>query len=199
MMKKSLLILIILCGLITKSYSSDSIKNLVIISNDKSGFNDFSIKYGRKISDNYWIKFGVIYSGSYQIDDPKNSGSYKTINEDNNLGFLIGVDKVILTKMKNIDFVFGTNMRFYLIKLSETTDNPVIPEKFRVTTNNYYNLGIGFNLAIYYSLSDNFSIGSEINPSILYNYHDDNYLLRKKIGFTYQFNNISLISLRYRW
>lgn len=198
-MKKSFLIFIILCGLFVKSYSCDTIKNLLIISNDKIGFDDFSIKYGRKISDNYWLKFGVIYSGRYQIDDPKTSGTYKTINEENNLGLLVGIDKVILTKMKNIDFVFGTNMRFYLINISEITDNPVIPEKYRITTNNYYNLGIGFNLAIYYSLSDNFSIGSEINPSILFNYHNDNYLLKKKIGFTYQFNNISLISLRYRW
>jgi hypothetical protein len=198
-MKKYFVILIILFGIIIKSYSNDTIKNLLIISNDKIGYDDFSIKYGRKMFDNYWIKFGVIYSGKHQIEDPKTSSTFKRINDENNFGIIIGIDRVNYTKMKNIDFVFGSNMRFNLINYSEITENPMIIEENRKRTNKYYNFGLGLNFTLYYNFSDNFSIGSEINPYVMYNFYDDKGSLNKLHGFTYKLNNTSLISLRYKW
>lgn len=197
-MKKTCLLFVFCFCYFVNSYSSDSIRNFLVLSNDKIFLDAYSVKYGRQISDNNWFKIGINLYGDYQTLDPQTSASYKRTINSSTYGIILGWDRQISTKMKNIDFLVGPNLRFNLKRDFFKIDNPTIKEDERKSVDNYYQMGLGFNFAFFYNLSDHFSFGSEINPNLVYYFSDEENSNNKTSGFGYRLNNVS-ISLRYMW
>jgi len=161
-----------------------------------STYNSINLNYAKKISQKRWMKFGVDFYGSYELNEPITQAYYPNSDLNFSTTFLIGLDRHKSIK-SNFELISGFNIRFVLESNFSKVENPSLPIDMRNTStfNLYYGLGAAFGL--YYKISDFFSIGSSINPILLYETNSTvtNTTTSCKMNLT----NTSIISLRYKF
>ena len=77
------------------------------------------------------------------------------------------------------------------------TDDPSISEELRKTTEYDFSYGLGLKFGIYYNISERFSIGSEINPLMLYSQYSNSNTEKNQLKIN--LINVSVIGLRYKF
>ena len=180
---------------------NDSIKNELCFSQDRLGYSTYLIKYGRKISSDFWLKTGLTVFGDKTINEPLISTLYQTENSQWSLGLVLGIEKLSNEIIKDLDIVYGINSRFSYIRDTYKTDNPILAEELRTRVYENYFLGFGLSFGLFYNFNDRFAVGSEINPNFLYRFRDQSTDIEEKIT-DYQFNilsNFSILSIKYKW
>lgn len=86
--------------------------------------------------------------------------------------FLVGVSFLLPLKgfSNFVDDSTNTKHEFSVsYDMSSKDENPTLPSSMRNTTTSDFSYGLGATFGIYYKISENFSIGSSINPLLLYN------------------------------
>ena len=152
------------------NFVDDSIntKHEFSVSYDMSSANHINVFYARRISEKNWLKVGVNVNGSYASNEPIISSSYPTSSLFVGTTLLIGVDRHKTLK-SNFEFISGLNVRLNAGFVFAKDENPTLPSSMRNTTTSDFSYGLGATFGIYYKVSENFSIGSSINPLLLYN------------------------------
>ena len=200
MKKNVLLIAFVFClfpfqGFSNPATDSTNNKNAFTVSADRTSYqNPLNLSYARKISQKSWLKFGLGFVGDYTKNNPTTSLSFPTSNLYIRTTFLLGLDRYHTIK-PNLEIVYGLNLRL----ISETdfsrVENPGLPIEHQRTTVFDFLYGLGGELGLYYKISGNFSIGSSINPVILYNVDSSSSNTNRTIRVN--LTNVSIIRLRY--
>lgn len=208
MMRKIFLLSLSILGFSLNSFSSednypnDSLKNEIAVSQDRLGYYNCTIKYSRKVSSDLWLSAGIVANGDYRSFEPKNQTSiFTTTNLQYLVGLIVGIDKHSNSALKGLEFVYGARLKFSYYNNTEHTDNPTLPLKMRTDKFHTYSAGVGCALGLYYNISDRFALGSELNPYIAYSESSDNQepdIIRRACELRL-FDNITIISLRFRW
>jgi hypothetical protein len=179
---------------------NDSLKNAITFSQSRLGSNNCAFKYNRNLGSFWWFKVGLVANGDYTKAEPKSDFLYDASLRTLSYGIIIGFDKHSLPT-KGFHFIYGPHIIFSYINEKNTSDNPALPVDQRTLTYHHYNAGIGFTIGFYYNINDRFSVGSELNPYIVYkDVNDNNNFGTRQRGYIYDiFGNASIISLRYKW
>lgn len=179
------------------NYVQDSTikKHEFAVSYDRSSFNSININYARKISQKSWLKFGLNCNGSYISNKPLVETYYPTSNLSFGTTFIIGIERHKKLK-SNFEFISGFNIRFVSGLDFSRVENPSFPIRMQRTTTLDLSYGIGTTFGIYYKVSENFSIGSSINPILLYETAPNAAYDMTSINM--KFTDISIICLRYK-
>jgi len=189
------------------SYAQETIeksisKNEISVSTSKLTFEDLSLKYARLISNDLWLKVGVInIDGSFHKNMPS-VGSYNTKNSSLNGGLLIGVEKQKSTN--KLEFIYGLNFQMMYNYSNYTTENPSLPLIQRDIDIYKYTPGIAFGLGFFYKINPSILLGFEINPSVNYAFtngeNTSTGYAYKNRDFYFSFtNNGALLTLKYRF
>jgi hypothetical protein len=177
-------------------------KNEISVSSSRLTFDDLSLKYARSISNDLWLKVGVInLEGSFHKNIPS-VGSFISTNSSLNGGLLIGIEKQKSTN--KLELTYGLNVQMIYNYTNYTTENPSVPAIQRDIDVYKYSPGIGFGLGFFYKINPSILLGFEINPSINYAFTNGEsastgYAYKNR-DFYFSFtNNGALITLKYRF
>lgn len=207
-MEKKFYSLVCLCLLFTSvvfaqdTIQSPTLKNEVSISSRT--FNDLSLKYARFISDNLWLKVGIINLEQRSFKSSPNVGypnSPNTSNSSRNGGLLLGIEKHQF--LNHWEFTYGLNVQLIYNKSNHTTDSQYIPLIKRNIDVIKYTSGIGFGLGFFYTVFPSILLGFEINPSINYAFINGESTTKgyvfKDTDFYLSFVNSGGITLKYKF
>jgi hypothetical protein len=181
---------------------SPTLKNEISVSSSKLTLDDLSLKYARSISNDLWLKVGVInLEGSFHKNIPS-VGSFITKDSQFNGGLLIGIEKQ--KSINKLEFNYGLNVQMIYNYTNYTTQNPSVPSIQRDIDVYKYSPGIGFGLGFFYKINPSILLGFEINPSINYVFTNGE---SSSTGYAYKnrdlyfsfTNNGALITLKYRF
>lgn len=179
------------------NYVKDSTKNNHEFSTsyDLSTFNHINFNYARKISKNNWLKFGLNLNGSFISNEPLTQTTYPTSSLFFGTTFSIGLDLHKSIK-SNFEFISGFNLRLISGVNFSKVENPNLPVRMQLTSTTDFSYGIGGSFGIYYKVSENFSIGSSINPILIFarSPNATSNTTSVKLNLT----DMSLICLRYK-
>lgn len=175
----------------------------ISVSTNSLNFENLSLKYARNISNEWWLKVGVINLGinSYQRNPYK--GSFKTTDTKFNGGLLIGIDKEKALTEK-LSLMMGINAQLTYNYFNFKTQDPSVPESQRSNKVYSYIPGIGFGLGFFYHLNNNILLGAEINPTVTYYYEKNTsfamntWYQKKGYDFSLRSNN-GFLTLKYRF
>lgn len=207
-MKKSFysivcLLLVFNCAVIAQESGEPTVpKNEISVSTSKLSFDDLSLKYARFISNDLWLKVGVInLEGSFHKNMPQ-VGSFNSTNSSLNGGLLIGIEKH--KSINNLEFTYGLNAQMIYNYSNFTTENPSVPSIQRDINVYRYSPGIGVGLGFFYKIKPSILLGFEINPTINYAFtngeNTSTGYAYKNRDFYFSFtNNGALITLKYRF
>ncbi len=172
------------------------VKNEFIFTIDNSFQGNINFMYSRKLSERLWINVGVDYSGKQRLTRPLIQTTYPINISEVYRGVRIGIDKNYNIN-DEISFIKGFDIRFVNLcnKLRVYNPSLSLDEQIKKDNINYY--GLGFKIGFYYNFSNNFSVGSNLNPFILFNKTESESAIN--YHFIYSFTNISLMSLKYRF
>jgi hypothetical protein len=178
------------------------VKNEISVSTSKLSFDNLSLKYARSISNDLWLKVGVInLEGSFHKNIPS-VGSCITKDSQINEGLLIGIEKQ--KTVNKLEFNYGMNVQMLYNHTRYTTENPSTPVNQRDIDVYKYSPGIGFGLGFFYKINPSILLGFEINPSINYSFTNGEststgYAYKNR-DFYFSFtNNGALVTLKYRF
>ena len=200
-MKKITLFLILMPFVFSfKSFASSlkdsmTIKHEFSASYDLPTSNHINLNYARKISKKNWLKFGLNFSGSFISTEPITQFTYLTSNLSFGTTFLIGIDHHKSIK-SNFEFISGFNLRLISGVEFSKVENPKLPARMQSTAAADFSYGIGGSFGIYYKVSENFLIGSSINPTMIFARSPNDTLNRTSVKLN--LTDMSLICLRYR-
>ncbi|MBE9468414.1 MAG: hypothetical protein IMY72_08890 [Bacteroidetes bacterium] len=147
------------------------------------------------MSQKNWLKFGVNFSGSYASNEPIIQTIYPTSNLNIGTTLLIGLERHKTIK-SNFEFISGLNIRLNADFVFSKVENPLFPVSRQNTTTSYLSYGLGATFGIYYKVSENFSIGSSINPLLLY--AKNSIEPYNTNSFNIYLTDMSIICLRYK-
>jgi hypothetical protein len=184
-------------GFSNPATDSTNNKNAFTVSADRTSYqNPLNLSYARKISQKSWLKFGLGFVGDYTKNNPTTSLSFPTRNLYIRTTFSLGLDRHHTLK-SSLEIVYGLNLRL----ISETdfyrVENPGLPVEHQRNTTFNFLYGLGGELGLYYKISDNFSVGSSINPVILYT--DDTSSSNTIRSIHVNLTNVSIVRLRYEF
>lgn len=207
-MEKKIYSFVCLCLLFTSvlfaqdTIQSPTLKNEISISSRT--FNDLSLKYARFISDDFWLKVGVINLEKSSFKSSPNVGipnSPNTSNSSYNGGLLLGIEKHQF--LNHWEFTFGLNAQMIYNKSNYTTDNPNVPVVQRDINVFKYIPGVGLGLGFFYTIYPSILLGFEINPSINYAFINGESTIKgyafKDDDFYLSFVNSGGITLKYKF
>ncbi len=204
-MKKCALLLICISFLLpAKSFSNylgDSIrggeaKHELSISYDLPATNSISMNYARRISEKNWLKFGLNLGGYYESNQPQTQMYYPNTELNFETTFLLGLENHKTIK-SNFEFISGFNVRLATGFNYNKVENPSLPISMRNTSTFYFNgLGVGATFGLFYKVSDNFSVGSSLNPLIMYTTSQSPSYETKLLSM--YLSNVSVVCLRYK-
>jgi len=178
-------------------------KNEVSVSTNNLEFSNLSLKYSRLISDNVWLKVGLINLGYdlYKYDPRK--GSFRYTDTKINAGLLIGIEKQ-RSLSDRLKLTAGLNAQMIYNYSNHKTEDPTVPVGERANEVFKYTPGIGLGLGLFYQIDQNFLLGVELNPSVNYffeksnSYYNDQWY--KAHGFYFSLsNNNGFLTLKYRF
>lgn len=179
------------------------LKNEVSVSTNSLDFNNLSIKYSRKISENRWLKIGLINLGLNVMENVPHRGSFSTTETRMTAGLLVGIEKQKFISSR-LEFIYGLNAQLTYHYLNHNTEDPWVPKEERDNEVIKYMPGVGFGLGFFYHLNENILLGAEVNPTLsYYNEHSNSYYndaLYKRHGYDFSLSNHgALLSLKYRF
>lgn len=187
-----------------ESVEESVLKNEISVS---TSFDNLSLRYSRCISNDLFIKIGIIdlqkESKKYVPAAGLPTGSfYNSASTSKNGGLLIGLEKQ--KSVNKLEFSYGLNIHMiYNYKNKTTEDSNVTVDKRDL---NYYTYtpGLGLGLGFYYKIIPALLLGFEVNPSINYDLmtvKSANGSFTNKDGNFYVSlsNNAALFSLKYKF
>lgn len=154
------------------------------------------LNYARRVSENNWLKFGLNLGATYSKNTPLVNTTYPTSSLDNNVGIRFGFENHKSLK-SNFEFISGAFISVGSDIHFDRVDNPSLPIRLQRTTTFSFNYGLGATFGLFYKVSENFLIGSSINPSIIYSDYIYNSFRRSVVDM--DLINISIIDLKYRF
>ncbi|MDD2635017.1 MAG: hypothetical protein PHW82_05910 [Bacteroidales bacterium] len=92
-------------------------------------------------------------------NEPITQTTYPTSNLFFGTTFSIGLDHHKSIK-SNFEFISGVNF--------SKVENPNFPVRMQLSSTTDFSYGVGGSFGIFYKVSENFSIGSSINPIIIF-------------------------------
>jgi long-subunit fatty acid transport protein len=158
--------------------------------------NSINVNYALSISEKNSLKFGLNLGSYYYDYQPQNNTVYPVTKFSVSPQILLGFEHR-KTMKSNFEFISGVNLRLNPDYLFSKVENPTWPINLQKTTSWDFGFGVGATFGFYYKVSDNFLIGSSINPSIIYEDGNETSYDVKKINFNV--TNISVVDLRYRF
>ncbi len=199
-MKKELVITLFAIFILTifnckASVSRDTtrVHNEFTFSNYNLNLHQTGFKYARRLSDRYWLKLGIqTYINSIE-NRPLISITYRTVNTNIISNIHLGIEKHSVIR-NNIELNYGLNVLFGDMGKYNRTDNPQLAEKLRSTSIHEFAGSIGLIFGLYYNFSDNFSIGAELNPNIIFGINGD--IINRRYYFEYP--KVSIFCLKYK-
>jgi hypothetical protein len=177
-MTKSLLIFTLLLITMTgyTQVSSDSTKRtkefLITTTSLTSG--NYGLQYKINVFKKSFIRLGLAYVyDEYRSDKPQVVTSYPTKNYGSGFSLTSGLEKRKVIS-ESFEFSYGLNLILSAGWAKTKTENPNISSSARITNKSYFIApGIGINLGAIMKIHQNFYLGAEIIPQIIYNYQDD--------------------------
>lgn len=179
------------------------VKDEISFSTNNLNFDKLSLKYARKVSNDWWLKVGLINLGINSYERNPYKGSFKSTETAINGGLLVGIDKEKPITEK-LSLLMGINTQMTYNYSNYHTENFSIPVSQRDNKVYKYIPGIGLGLGFFYHINDNILLGAEINPTVTYYYEDskiDNMnVWYKKKGYDFSLNSSSgFLTLKYRF
>ncbi len=195
------ILLVLLCSnLIVAQDNSEEIHTYQVTFNSSTNVLLSSrVEFNRRLSQKgYYFNIGVNLYGSNSYQEPKISSQYPTTRI--NVFFLtsLGIHRLNHNHEKKLSFLKGANILIYPQISYLKVDNPALPRKMQRSIFLETSWGISFKYGIYYNFSNNFAIGSQIEPFIIF--HKSESHDQTSYNFEYRtFSNYSFISLKYSW
>lgn len=179
------------------------VKDEISVSTNNLNFDNISLKYARNISNNWWLKVGMINLGINSYRNYPYQGSFISTDTKINGGLLLGIDKEKELNEK-LSMMMGLNAQMSYNYSNYSTQDPSIPVSQRDNKVYQYIPGIGFGLGFFYHIKNNLLLGAEINPTFKYYYENSkshyNNALYKNKGFNFSLsNNSGFLTLKYRF
>lgn len=179
-------------------------KNEIAVS---TSFDNLSLRYSRYISNDLFIKIGIIdLQKELKKYTPLNGlplgSSYNYTSSSKNGGLLIGFEKQKSTN--KLAFSYGLNMHLIYNYTNKSTEDSNAPIDKRDLNYNTYTPGLGLGLGFYYKIIPALLLGFEINPSINYDFMTVESVNGSFTDKTSNFyvslsNNAALFSLKYKF
>lgn len=171
-------------------------KHEFAVSYVKSTYKSVNFNYSRRISKKLWLNFGLDYSGNYISNRPIINVTYPSKSYSSASTFLVGLEHHKPIK-SNFKFISGINLRLNTELSYIRIYNPSLPIKMQINTNVNLTYGLGATFGLYYNISENFSIGSSLNPIIFYNRRSDD--ISTANSFLISLTHVSFVCLRYQF
>lgn len=174
---------------------STSAKHEFSVSYNRTNFGSAGLNYSRRLTQKTWLRFGLDVSGDFVANQPLTGLTYYTSNFSSTSTFLVGVEKHNLIK-SNFELITGLNLIVISGMNYTRIDNPSLPVKLQRVFNFNFNYGFGGTVGLYYRISDEFAIGSSINPCVTYSQSSGT--SNTTHSFRMHLTNMSIITLRYK-
>lgn len=178
MMTRLLLILAILLITMTgyaqvNNDSTKSTKEFLITTTSLTSGN-YGLQYKVKLFKKSYLRLGVGYIfDDYRSDDPKVPTTYPTKSYSAGFSFTSGLERRKIIS-ESFEFSYGLNLIISCSWAKTRTENPNISSSLRDTNKSYFiSPGIGVDLGAIMKIHQNFYLGAEMMPQILYAYQDE--------------------------
>ena len=158
-------------------------------------YNAVNAVFSKKINKKGWLRLGIDYSGYHLLINPPTSADFLRKHHEGLGSVLLGLDKH--KSIRSLDLIWGYNFRFECDFNSNYVEDPSIPESERRESEINFSYGVGLVYGFYYNFSDCFSLGSTINPKVVYSPRKEDQLKTKTLSLDLM--DIYLLSLRYKF
>lgn len=174
-MKKSISSVIFLLFVLNCIVSAQENEEKAIMKNEiavSTSFDNLSLRYSRYISNDLFIKMGIIdlqkdYKEYTSAVGFALESSFRTTSSKNG-GLLIGLEKQ--RSINKLAFSYGLNMHLIYNYTNNITEDINVPVGKRDMNYYTYTPGLGLGLGFYYKIIPALLLGFEINPSINYDF-----------------------------
>ncbi len=157
------------------------------------------VEFNRRLSQKgYYFHIGVDLNGFNSFREPKVSSLHPETRISVNFSTSLGIHRLKHNHEKKLSFLKGANILTHPKINYLRTDNPALPRKMQRSIFLETSWGISFKYGIYYNFSNNFAIGSQIEPFIIFHKSESH----DQISYIFEyktFSNYSFISLKYSW
>jgi len=187
-----------------ESVEESILKNEISVS---TSFDNLSLRYSRCISNDLFIKIGIIdlqkESKKYTPAAGLPTGSfYNSASTSKNGGLLIGLEKQ--KSINKLEFSYGLNMHMIYNSTNKTTEDSNVPVDKRDLNYYTYTPGLGLGLGFYYKIIPALLLGFEVNPSINYDFMtvesaNGSFTNRDGNFYVSLSNNAALFSIKYKF
>ncbi|MFW5879573.1 MAG: hypothetical protein ACOCUV_01985 [bacterium] len=191
-------ILVFSCAFLTLNAQQDTIKKEFYISTSSNSLNLFGFQYKTAINPGTYLKISLLdIKLLYTNETPSEVDVYQVNDLDLSFDLNVGIEK--RKKITGRLYLFyGLNVILSAELERHKVDNPHIPKADRITREEYYLPGIGFNSGILLKFNDQIGLATEFTPKLNYVYRIRR--LRRTTGLEFDFDTESIkISFIYTW
>jgi hypothetical protein len=134
---------------------------------------NYGLQYKVKVFRKAFLRLGLAYVyDDYRSDKPQVATSYPTKNNSYGFSFTSGLEKrKVISDF--FEFSYGLNLIMAGGWNKSRTENPNIAESLRDTKSYFISPGISVDLGAIMKIHQNFYLGAEIMPQLLYSYQDN--------------------------